>query len=240
MRARMILPKLITHYFKHRDDAEFYLMQARDSVRWLEESGVALNSQTSAIDLGCGHGVFGGELIRRGCQVTFADEDKYVLPEFASAPFKKVNLDKDDIAALGRYDLVICSNVLEHLAKPKRFIDSAQDLLTPSGKLYLSWTNWLSLWGGHEFSPFHYLGPRRGHRLYDKFAKRPRKHTPFENLFPTSIGGVLKLVRQNPAIRLRRMVPRYFTEFGFVMRLRGLREFLAWNCVMLIERADAP
>ena len=31
--------------------------------------------------------------------------------------------------------------------------------------------------GRAQGSPFHYLGPRRGHRVYDKLIKRPRKHT---------------------------------------------------------------
>jgi SAM-dependent methyltransferase len=160
-----------------------------------------------------------------------------LFPELSGAPFRRVDIDRDDLAALGEYDLVICSNVLEHLAKPDQFIHSAAKLLAPQGKLYLSWTNWLPAWGGHEFSPFHYLGARRGHLVYDKLVGRPRKHTPFVNLYPTYIGAILKLIRREPRLRIIRVAPRYYTEFSFLMRLPGIREFLAWNCALLIGRA---
>src|SRR5262249_5799397 len=137
---------------------------------------------------------------------------------------------------LGTYDLVICSNVLEHLAKPSEFIASIHEILTPGGKFYLSWTNWLSIWGGHEFSPFHYFGARRGHQIYDLVICHKRKPPPFVNLFPTYIGKMLNVVRGNPHIRILKVAPRYYTEFAFIMSIPGLREFLAWNCVVLIER----
>jgi SAM-dependent methyltransferase len=232
----MIIHKLITQYLGHRDDSFFYFVQAKDAIWWLEKSGVGLGAQTAALDLGCGHGIFGGELMKRGCKVSFADEENGLVPEFAQAPFHLINIDRDNLGNLGQYDLVVCSNVYEHLAKPRQFLDAVPKILTQRGKLYLSWTNWLSPWGGHEFSPFHYLGPRVGHRLYDKLSKRKRKHTPFENLFPTYIGSVLKLIRQNPNLRILRVAPRYYTELAFLMRVPVVREFLAWNCALLIEK----
>lgn len=232
----MIIHKLILRHLGHKDDSDFYLLQARDALKWIEQSGSSVGSKTRALDLGCGHGVFGRELVRKGCQTVFADEENFLFPEISEAPFRKVNIDVDDITALGQYDLVICSNVLEHLSKPDQFLASAHTLLTPSGKLYLSWTNWYSPWGGHEFSPFHYLGARRGHLIYDKIIGRPRKHTPFVDLFPTMIGGVMKSIRQNPNLRILRVAPRYYTEFSFLMKVPVVREFVAWNCAMLIEK----
>ena len=232
----MIIHRLLAQFFKQGDDPTFYLLQAQDAVNWIERSGVTLGAKTRALDLGCGHGIFGAELMKRGCQVSFADEEKGLLPEISNAPFYRINLDRDEIASLGKYDLVICSNVLEHLAKPKEFLDSVHQLLSPEGKLYLSWTNWLSPWGGHEFSPFHYLGPTRGHLVYDKLLKRKRKHTPFENLFPTYIGAVLAMIRQSPELTTLRAAPRYYTELAFLIHVPILREFLTWNCALLIGR----
>jgi SAM-dependent methyltransferase len=234
----MILHKLVAHHVKHRDDADFYLLQALDAICWIERSGVALGKNTRALDLGCGHGVFGAELVKKGCQVSFADETNFLLPELASAPFRRVDIDQDDFATLGQYDLVVCSNVLEHLDKPEQFIHSAGKLLAPGGRLYLSWTNWLSPWGGHEFSPFHYLGVRRGHLVYDKIVGRKRIHTPFVDLYPTYIGSILKTIRRDPNLRIIRMAPRYYTEFGFLLRIPVLREFVAWNCALLIGKKD--
>src|SRR5687768_2906588 len=233
----MIIHKLIAQHLKGGDNQDFYLLQARDAIAWIERHGGRAGEGVSALDLGCGHGIFGAELIKRGCQVTFADEENFLPPELQSARFLRINLDRDELAPLGKYDLVICSNVLEHLSRPESFLDHLDCLLNPAGHGYLSWTNWLSPWGGHEFSPFHYLGSGSGHLLYDRFRARPRKHTPFRNLFPTYIGPVLKRLRRHPALRVIRVAPRYYPEFGFITRIPVLREFATWNCAVLFARA---
>ncbi len=232
----MIIHKLIARGLAHGDDETFYLLQAQDAVRWLQQQGVEFGPGTTALDLGCGHGIFGAELLKLGCQVTFADEGNYLWSQIPAPRFIAINIDADDLSTLGSYDLVICSNVYEHLAKPDRFIAAAGQLLTATGKLYLSWTNWLSPWGGHEFSPFHYLGALRGHLIYDRLVKKPRRHTPFVNLYPTSIGRTLKRIRQQPDLRILRAAPRYYPEFGFLLRLPIAREFLTWNCALLIGK----
>jgi hypothetical protein len=128
--------------------------------------------------------------------------------------------------------------VYEHLSKPDRFLDTVHQILTPNGKLYLSWTNWLSLWGGHEFSPLHYFGPGIGQWIYDRVLKRTRKHTVYQNLFPTYVGRTLAQLRHSQTLTVVRMAPRYYTEFSFVIRVPIVREFLAWNCALLIGRKN--
>ena len=234
----MIIHKLIAQHLTKGDDQAFYAFQAQDALRWIEQSVRPTEGQKKALDLGCGHGVFGGEMLKRGWDVTFSDEVKDVFPQFQNHPFVAINLDRDDLGAFGQYDLIICSNVLEHLSKPKEFLSNVHKMLATGGRLYLSWTNWLSPWGGHEFSPFHYLGPRTGHKIYDKIRKRKRKHTPYENLYPTYIGDVLRQIEQTRTLKLERMAPRYYTEFAFITRLPVLREFITWNCAMLLQRTE--
>jgi SAM-dependent methyltransferase len=234
----MIIHKLILQHLRHRDDPDFYLLQARDAIHWMQRHGVHFDENVTALDLGCGHGVFGGELLKMGCQVTFADESNTLLPERAKAPFRQINLDRDDLSRLGVHEVVICSNVLEHLAKPFEFLANIQRLLRPKGWFYLSWTNWLSPWGGHDFSPFHYLGPHTGHRVFDRIVKRKRIHTPFETLYPTYIGAILRAIRRRPELEIVKMAPRYYPEFGVLMRIPVVREFLAWNCAILLRKRD--
>jgi SAM-dependent methyltransferase len=232
----MIFHRLVFRYLRYGDDRDFYHLQAVDTVRWLESAGVALGGGTTALDLGCGHGMIGAELTKRGCEVVFADESQWLLPECEDADLRFIDIEKDDIATLGCYDLVICSNVLEHISMPDRLIEPMDRLLKPGGKLYLSWTNGLSPWWGHEFAPLHYLGPRRGASLYDRFAKNARKHTPFVDLFPYSIGGILRLIEEYPSLRVLRVVPRYYPELAFITRIPVAREFLTFNCVISLER----
>lgn len=233
----MILHKLLYRYFKYGDDPGFYKLQALDTVDWLERTGVLRNG-LEVLDLGCGHGMIGGELAEKGCRVTFADIENSLSPEYAGADFQRFDVEGDDYDELGAYDLVICSNLLEHIPRPAHLIERVDRLLNPGGILYLSWVNWLSPWGGHEFSPFHYLGSRRGHRIYDRVAGRPRTHTPYATLFPTSIGGVLGMMRRNQTLRVLQVLPRYSPELAFIARIPLLREFMTFNCLVLVEKSS--
>ena len=232
----MIIHKLLYRHFKHRDDEIFYVMQAKASIEWLEKQGVALTPKTEVLDLGCGHGIFGDELIKKGCQVTFADEHNYLRPNLKSSRFFSVNSDHDDYARLGQYDLVIFSNVFEHLAKQDSFIAQCPQLLKPTGKLYLSWTNWFSPFGGHDFAPFHYFGPRFGRWLHFKWTGKWSSHVPNAGLYMTHIGPTLKKIRKTPCLKVDKMATRYYPEFSFVLRIPVIREFLAWNCALLISK----
>lgn len=232
----MIIHKLIFHHLVNRDDPGFYLLQACDAMAWMEKNNTVIRNGVTVLDLGCGHGIFGAEFKKRGCLVTFADETNSLHPSLAGENYRTFNVDKDDVTTLGQYDIVLCSNVYEHLSKPEQFLANVGSLLKPSGRLFLSWTNWLSPWGGHEFSPFHYLGATRGHLVYDKLTGKKRIHTPFKNLYPTYIGHTLRQFRQLPTLRLIKVAPRYYPEFAFLMHLPVVREFLAWNCAVLAEK----
>jgi SAM-dependent methyltransferase len=234
----LIIHQLILRHLRHGCDAEFYQLQARDAVAWIERCGVRIGPGVGALDLGCGSGGFGRLLEAFGCAVVFADDTNWLPADAPPATFRQINIDKDDLATLGEFDLVICSNVIEHLANPGRLIGFFGRLLRPGGKVYLSWTNWLSPWGGHDFSPFHYFGPRLGPRLFDRLVGRPRLLKPFENLFPTHVGPTLRAIRAQPELRVIRVAPRYYTELAFLMRIPLVREFLAWNCAILIEKPN--
>jgi SAM-dependent methyltransferase len=233
----MIIHKLISRHLKHKDDPGFYSMQAEDAIVWLEKKRVIMDSSTKVLDLGCGHGIFGAQLLKKGCHVEFADENNCLMIGTKNATFRQINIDKERIEALGKYDVVICSNVLEHLSNPQRLIGAIPSLLNPNGVCYLSWTNWLSPWGGHEFSPFHYLGSKRGHLVFDRLSNRKRIHTPFVNLFPISINRGLQLIQHQPKLRIAAAAARYYPEFSFILRIPVLREFLTWNCALLITQS---
>lgn len=234
----MIIHKLIRRYLKYRDDEGFYRLQAQDTLRWLKKSGIEPKGAT-VLDLGCGHGILGGELLKEGSRVTFTDKANNLLPEYDGVDFRTIDVDQDDIGKLGTFDLVLCSNVLEHIPRPALLIGSIDRLLKPGGKLYLSWTNWLSPWGGQDYSPFHYLGPRYGHLEYDRIIGHKRTHTPYISLFPTSIRSILKMVGQNTRLRITKIFPRYYPEFSIIVHIPVLREFLTWNCVIFAERLES-
>jgi hypothetical protein len=72
--------------------------------------------------------------------------------------------------------------------------------------------------------------------VYDRLFKRKRIHTPFVTLYPIHIGPVLRAMRSNPSLKVLKAIPRYYPEFSWIMALPGVREFLAWNCAVLLEK----
>ena len=224
----MIIHKLIRLHFNYEKNAHaFFELQARDAIAWLQRGGLEIGPETRMLDLGCGHGYFGRTCKELGAQVTFGDLEDLRLEELKKEPFQQIDLNTAHLRDIGEFDLVACSNVLEHLAKPNHLLKGIPKLLKPSGHFYLSWTNWLSPWGGHEFSPWHYLGKRTG-----------PIHTVGKNLFKTYIGEVIREVRAHKQLQIQRMAPRYYNEFGFLTALPVVREFLTWNCAMQILRRE--
>ncbi len=232
----MIIHKLVAHHLRRRDDQGFYELQADDAIRWIQGQGVKLAAPVAALDLGAGSGLFGARLSALGCTVTFADEKSHLAESLRGCRFVQFRIGADPWSKLDEFDLVIFSNVLEHIENPRDFISNAHRLLKPGGYLYLSWTNWLSPWGGHDFSPFQYLGPRWGPKLSDRLRKRKTIFTLGSDLFPTYIGETLRWVRSQPQLRVVAKAPRYYPELSWLASLPLLREFLCWNTALLIQR----
>jgi magnesium-protoporphyrin O-methyltransferase len=90
-------------------------------------------AQPSALDAGCGTGLFSLELARRGYQVTAADLAPQMAHATANAAAaaglaERINCQVSDLEALsGRYDLVACFDVLIHYP-PEPFVTMLQHL----------------------------------------------------------------------------------------------------------------
>jgi SAM-dependent methyltransferase len=138
----------------------------------------------------------------------------------------------------GSFDGLSCSNVLEHVRDHRALITELLRVIRPGGVVYLSWTNWYSPFGGHEWSPFHYLGQRIGPRVYRALTGRPPRNVPGQTLFAVHVGDVLAALRESP-VRVLDVAPRYWPSMRWIARVPVAREFLMWNCVILL-RAGGP
>lgn len=215
------------------------MLQAEDAIRWMQQQGVPMGPKTVALDLATGCGIFGHQLAKRGCEVTFSDHH-YSLRDWMlllNYDFVVHKIGEEPLSNLGRFDLVLCSNLIEHLPNLDAFLDEIPTILNPGGMMYLSWTNWFSPWGGHDFSPWHYFGTRLGPWIYDLIhGKGKRNHFPYAGLWPTHIGNTLHKIASNPKLKIVTVAPRYYTEHAWLMKIPILREFLTWNCAVLIQR----
>ena len=216
-----------------RDPAPFYEALAARTLRTFpfRLGGARI------MDLGCGPGFYTAALRAAGALVLPVDVATSELDGPSGPPPGAVVADAHQLPVHdGALDGVFCSNMLEHAPDTAGIIAEVERVLRPGGWAWVSWTNWYSPWGGHEITPFHYLGPRLGLRVHRRLRGEPVKNVPGEGLFPVHVGSTLQLVRDRPGLRLVDAMPRYYASQRWLLKIPGLRELATWNCVLVLER----
>jgi SAM-dependent methyltransferase len=216
-----------------RDPDPFYRALADQTVRQL---GLPVSGRR-ILDLGAGGGQNSEALERAGATVISLDPDLDALRSSGHPPLRPLVAEGQALPLPRQsFDGVLCSNVLEHTPDPLGLFDEVARVLRPGGWCWLSWTNWYSPWGGHDITPFHYLGPVRGLAVYRRLRGEPRKNVPGEGLFPAHIGPTLRALRTRSDLQITDVRPRYYPSQRWILRIPGLREVLTWNCLITLER----
>jgi hypothetical protein len=103
--------------------------------------------------------------------------------------------------------------------------------------VFLSFTNWLSPWGGHETSPWHYLGGARAARRYHRRTGGRPKNLYGESLFAVSVRDALAWARRLDGAELVDALPRYHPRWAkTIIRVPGVREIATWNLALVLRR----
>ena len=172
---------------------------------------------------------------------------------FAAAGARHVALDADPaelrtrpaIAARGErlpladrsVDVCFSSNVVEHVPAPWRFADELVRVTRSGGLVVLAYTNWLSPWGGHETSPWHYLGGYPAAERYGRRYGHPPKNQYGAGLYPVSVAAGLRWATSRPDAELVDARPRYLPAYArALLRLPALREIATWNLWLVLRR----
>ncbi len=135
------------------------------------------------------------------------------------------------------FDVVFSSNVLEHVPDPWTMADEMVRVTRSGGIVYLSYTNWLSPWGGHETAPWHYLGGERAARRYEERTGVPAKNRFGESLFAVSVADALHWAEHQSDAELVEAFPRYHPWWAqWVVAVPGVREVVTWNLVLVLRR----
>jgi 2-polyprenyl-3-methyl-5-hydroxy-6-metoxy-1,4-benzoquinol methylase len=99
-----------------------------------------LDGVKSICDLGCGNGHITGRLAALGYQVTGVDASesgiKIARRTHPGVEFVEAMIDRE-LKGLGSFDLVISSDVIEHLYRPSDLLEAATGLLKPRGQILL-------------------------------------------------------------------------------------------------------
>ncbi len=229
--------RMWTLWRNERDDPEpFYSMLGRQVAADLDHRYGALRGQT-ILDLGCGPGFYTRELRRFDADVIPLDNSQEELELHGEPPAGAIIGDAMNLPFEGgSIDGVFTSNMIEHTPRPTAVFDEIERVLRPGGWAYVSWTNWYSPWGGHDISPYHYLGPSLGLRVYERVHGPPRKNRPGEGLFPLHIGPTLRDLQARSGIVVDEVQSRYWPKLGFVTRIPVLREVATWNCAIYLRK----
>jgi len=218
------------------DPEKFYTSLAEDAVRQVAGHG-ELGGRT-VVDVGGGGGWFTAAFRARGAHCYLFEPDPAELRLRAAEPAGAVVADGYWLPVRdGGADVAFSSNVLEHVPDPMGLIEEMIRVTRPGGLVYVSFCNWYSPWGGHEMSPWHYLGAGYAARRYRRRHRRQPKHECGVNLFRVHVGPVLRAVRARPDVTIVEARPRYYPRWcRWLVRLPGVREVATWNLMLILRR----
>lgn len=229
--------QLWTLWRNEREDPEpFYTVLGQQAAVDLDRRYGPLNAQT-VLDMGCGPGFYTTAFRRIGADVIPLDNSQHELELHGEPPDGAVLGDAMDLPMEDEsVDGIFTSNMIEHTPRPLAVFAEIERVLRPGGWAYVSWTNWFSPWGGHDISPYHYLGPKLGLRAYEWLHGPPAKNRPGEGLFPMHIGSTLRALRRRPGILIDSVESRYWPQLAFITKVPLVREIATWNCVIYLRK----
>jgi len=222
------------------DPDHFYSMLAEDSLRelrrWLPLEGATV------LDVGGGPGYFADAFVAAGARYAGLDPDVGELTARGGTATNTLRASGLDLpVATGSVDLAYSSNVLEHVPSPEGMADEMVRVTRSGGTVVISWTPWLSPWGGHETAPWHYLG---GHRAADRYARthgRRPKNDFGTSLYACSVGRMRRWAANaatDGKVTVVDVLPRYHPTWAkWVIRVPGLCEVVAWNAVLVLRKS---
>jgi SAM-dependent methyltransferase len=214
----------------------FYTALAEDAVSQVEDY-CELAGQT-VLDVGGGPGYFTTAFRARGANCYLFELEPAEMHRRGEPPPGAVVANGYWLPVRdGAADVCLSSNVLEHVRDPNGLIDEMIRATRLGGLIYVSFTNWYSPWGGHEMSPWHYLGPGFAERRYVRRHERPPRHRFGTSLFPVHVGAILRQLRSRGDIDVVDARPRYYPPWCRVLLLvPGLREIATWNLLLILRR----
>ncbi|MBB5869824.1 SAM-dependent methyltransferase [Allocatelliglobosispora scoriae] len=218
------------------DPDYFYALLAADSVQQL--SGYVDLPGRVVLDVGGGAGYFADAFRGAGAAYFGIDPDVGELTARGEADGGMLRASGTELPIrTGSVDVCYSSNVLEHVREPERMMAEMARVTKPGGIVFVSFTPWLSPWGGHETSPWHFLGGDYARRRYRRRMGKEPKNVFGESLFAARAGAAIRWARRSAIVDVVHILPRYHPWWAqWIALVPGAREILSWNVVLVLRR----
>jgi 2-polyprenyl-6-hydroxyphenyl methylase/3-demethylubiquinone-9 3-methyltransferase len=122
-----------------------YIRDQIDQHWQCDECGRTPLTGKTTLDVGCGAGLLSEPLARLGARVTGVDATPQVIAvarEHAAARTLEIDYRVGDVQEVdGRFDLITCMEVIEHVADPAAFVKALAKRLADNGLLVMSTPN---------------------------------------------------------------------------------------------------
>ncbi len=148
---------------RHRNRRQYFEEQALTTRKFVIpyiQRTMEVDAETRVFEIGCGEGGNLVPFLEMGCACVGVDLltskvelGKAYLAE--SVPGAKVELLIQDIydasaERLGRFDLIVLRDVIEHIHDQERFLKMVHRFLNPGGRIFFGFPPWRMPFGGHQ------------------------------------------------------------------------------------------
>lgn len=196
------------------------------------------------LDLGCGAGVIGKELVELGFNVVGMDISLGMAKQ-AESNLGSNNLTVGDVEKIpfadGTFDRIVCLGVITYLPDERKAIGEMYRILKPGGQLIIAVRNKLEL---ARFADVPKLFYRLAGRMLGKKNSSPAKHKDERTKHSKTTNSSAKVENEKPFYH-RTFVPwklsRSITNSGFMIEsawARGFGPFTCCNCKLMSLRAS--
>jgi len=129
--------------------SEFAPLHAINPLRleWIAQ--YATLTGMSVLDIGCGGGILAEAMAKQGANVTGIDlaekvlkvAELHSLDSGVSVRYERISAEALVLRESGRYDVVTCMEMLEHVPDPASTVLACASLVKPGGKVFFSTLN---------------------------------------------------------------------------------------------------
>lgn len=159
-----------------------------------------LHKKARVLDVGCGTGVIMDAFAKEAGFVEGIDFSKEALKFCRKRGLKKVfvaDLEKPLPKRLGTYDVIVATDIVEHLRNDVGALKRLQALLKPDGVIIVSVPAYQWMWSAHDVALHHYRRytlPRL-RQVMKKAGYEPLRLT-YTNFFIFPITAIIRLVKR--------------------------------------------